>query len=119
MKIFLAILSLLAFSPVFAGNIFNSALPQRAEEAVSNAIQSECGHISSLSLVKMTVEEIPVDQGITDAIIQLTLNGTQKIDQGMFDNYTIKASILYSDLYDHNSKEYGAYHVNALSCELQ
>lgn len=46
------------------------------------------------------------------------LTGKQRMDQNIYDTFTISVESLYSDMYDHTNKDWGVYSVESVKCEM-
>lgn len=109
----------LALSQVSFAALSNSTYELRHQDLIENAIEKNCGHMRDLAVVESKEEIIRVDQGITDVKYVTVLTGQQRMDQNIFDTYTITVSSDFADMYDHSSKEWGAYFVSSVKCIMQ
>lgn len=114
----LSILTFLTLSlPALA--ISNSGLELRHQEAIRAAVKKQC-HLRKVSLNEIKTEATPnrIDQGILDYDFISVLEAKNEFDQGQFDYYRVTVESHYSDAYDHDSRNWGLYHVSSVKCEL-
>lgn len=116
---FAALFLTLVTSQLSFAALTNSSYELRHQDLIQNAIEKNCGHMRDLSVVESKEEIIRVDQGITDVNYVTVLTGQQRMDQNIFDTYTITVTSEYADMYDHASKEWGAYFVSSVKCIMQ
>lgn len=114
-----ALLLALATSQVSFAALTNSSYELRHQDLLEKAIEKNCGTMRDLTVVESKEEIIRVDQGITDVNYVTVLTGKQRMDQNIFDTYTITVTSEYADMYDHSSKEWGAYFVSSVKCIMQ
>jgi hypothetical protein len=117
MKKTILVLSLLSGSAM--ANIINSDYDKRMEKTIISAITNECNVMEDLTLIKSVEKLDEVDQGVTDIFYRSTFTGQQVYDQNIYDVYDIKVTTWYYDLYDHESKEWGDYHVKSVECKMR
>lgn len=115
MKKMITICSLLISQLSFAA-IANSKLEVRHLELIETAIAENCGAFSSLEQISLKEKVIKVDQGIHDIKYTTVLTGLSRLDQNIFDRYVITVESDFADMYDHNTKNWGVYSVNSVSC---
>lgn len=118
MKKTLLILALTITNTSFAA-IDNSKYEDRHQTTIEEAISKNCGNFRDLVQLESTEEVIVVDQGIRDVKFKTVLSGLQRLDQNIFDRYTITVESNYADMYDHQSKEWGSYSVDSVFCQMQ
>lgn len=118
MKKTLLILALTMTSTAFAA-IPNSKYEDRHQVAIEKAISKNCGNFRDLVQVGSTEEVIMIDNGIRDIKYKTILTGLQRLDQNIFDSYTISVESNYADMYDHEAREWGAYSVDSVFCQMQ
>lgn len=117
MKALLIALVTLASVSGFAAN--QAALETRHYDLIVKNINEVCGSFRGLQVVNVEKETIRVDQGIIDANYVTTLVGEQRMDQNIFDEYTITVYSSYSDSYDHSAKDWGSYSVDSVRCVMK
>lgn len=115
MKNVILMFTLLATQASFAA-ISESKLEDRHQSLIEEAISKNCGRFSGLTQLTNTEEVIVVDQGIRDSKFLTVLTGLQRLDQNIFDRYTITVNSEYADMYDHETKNWGAYSISSVSC---
>lgn len=118
MKSLFLILALTSTKLSFA-SIADSKYEERHQLTIEKAITSGCGHFRDLVQVASSEEVIEVDQGIHDVKFKTILSGLQRLDQNIFDRYTITVESQYADMYDHESKNWGVYSVDSVFCQMQ
>lgn len=118
MKKTLLVLALTISSVSFAA-IPDSKYEDRHQVTIEKAISSSCGNFRDLTQVSSSEEIIVVDQGIRDVKYKTILTGLQRLDQNIFDRYTITVESNYADMYDHEAKEWGAYSVDSVFCQME
>lgn len=112
--------ALMILSTESFASIINSDYEKRHQQVIESAIASECQIIvKNLTQILSKEEVIRVDNGVEDIHFTTVLKGLRKIDQGVFDNYKITVKSTYSDSYDHNSGDWGAYTVQSIKCEME
>lgn len=109
----------LVTSKVSYAALANSTFELRHQNLIETAIETNCGTMRDLTVVESKEEIIRVDQGITDVNYVTVLTGKQRMDQNIFDTYTITVTSEYADMYDHSTKEWGAYFVSSVKCIMQ
>lgn len=102
-----------------SANVQHSELETRHANLMEKALDNACGSFRNLEVVSVEVEEIRVDQGITDKKFTTILTGEQRMDQNIFDQYIIQIESSYSDSYDHENKDWGAYSVESVKCVMK
>lgn len=117
MKTIFALFSLLFVQIAFA-KITDSNYEARHLKLIDQAIKVECGYFYKIKQIDSKEEIIQVDQGIRDVIYTTKLEGTDRIDQGVFDLYEISVVSEYADMYDHASRDWGVYSVKSVQCEM-
>lgn len=115
MKKSFLMLALLISQSSFAA-ISQSKLEDRHQGLIEEAITNNCGNFRELTQVSSTEEVIVIDQGIRDSRFVTVLSGLQRLDQNIFDQYTITVVSEYADMYDHETKNWGAYSVSSVKC---
>lgn len=118
MKTLTLSLALMISTASFA-SIRDSHYETRHVKAIETAIQKNCGKLKDLTQVSSASEVIQVDQGIRDVIYKTVLTGQKRIDQTLFDNYTITVISTYADAYDHNHRDWGIYGVDSVKCVME
>lgn len=103
-------------SQIAFGQIKNSANEARHLTLIEDAIQQNCGKMIDLTQVAQKEVQISVDQGVTDIKYTTLITGTQRSDQMYFDKYEITVESEKADMYDHVTKNWGAYGVTSVSC---
>lgn len=118
MKKVLVVLSL-ALSQVSFAAITGSTLESRHATIVEKAIVENCGYFRDLTELSSKKTLIHVDNGITDAKFTTVLTGLQRLDQNIFDKYTITVESEYADMYDHSAQDWGAFSVTSVNCSME
>lgn len=113
-SIFLTI-ALLTSQVAFA-EIKNTNNEARHQALIEAAIQDKCGYFYNLEQYSQTETAVPVDNGIVDIKFSTVLYGELRLDQNMFDGYTITVASEKADMYDHTTGNWGAYSITAVSC---
>ncbi len=103
-------------SQIAFGQIKNSANEARHLTLIEDAIQQNCGRMTELTQVAQKEIKTSIDQGITDVTYTTLITGTQRSDQMYFDKYEITVESEKADMYDHVTKNWGAYSVSSVSC---
>lgn len=113
----LMILAALTLGAQFAsaGSIENSELESRHQLVIEQAIAKSCGLSGRLKQVKNEVEEIRIDQGITDRVYTTDVEVVVGVDQYLTDTFVVRVVSEYADMYDHEMKDWGAYSVSKVS----
>lgn len=96
--------------------ILNTTLEQRHASLIEEAIAKNCG-VYNLVEVKTDVEEIRVDNGITDKKFESLFVGLKRLDQNIFDQYQVTVKSEYADAYDHEARDWGIFSVTNVACE--
>jgi hypothetical protein len=117
MKITTVLLTL-AFSITASAGLTNSSYDERHLNLIVDQISVKCGSMVDLNIQSTKEEVIYVDQGITDKKFTTVLTGKQKMDQNIFDTFSIVVESSYSDMYDHTNKDWGFYSVESVNCEM-
>ena len=102
-----------------SAKIQHAELETRHADLVEKSLTKACGNFRNLEVLSVETEIIRVDQGITDRNYKITLTGEQRMDQNIFDTYVISVESSYYDMYDHENKDWGAYSVKSVKCEMQ
>ena len=118
MKTLLA-LSILILSQTSQAALINSVFEVRHSNSIESAIESSCGSFRDLTIVDSKQETINIDNGIKDIKYTTILTGLQRLDQNIFDSYKITVESTYSDMYDHQSQNWGFYSVDSVSCTME
>ncbi len=118
MKKTLIAISLL-FTQISFAEITNSNHELRHQDLIEKSITSNCGSMRDLTEVSVTSEDIVIDNGIRDINYVTVLSGLQRMDQNIFDRYTITVKSNYADMYDHSSQNWGAYNVSSVTCVME
>jgi hypothetical protein len=117
MKTMLLISALLT-SYVLHAEILNSKLDHRHQEVIEHAVSENCMMRGVLTEVKSESEVVIPDQGIKDIFYSSTFTAIQKVDNGLTDQYLVHVKSQYSDMYDHETAQWGVYTVDKVSCEM-
>jgi hypothetical protein len=117
MKTLIALLVVVA-SQVSVAAINHSNYEDRHQQLIKNAVEQNCGYAFTVEQVNSQEVVDQVDQGIRDVYYTTTLKMTVRIDQGVFDNYTVIVKSQFADMYDHVTKNWGAYSVDNVQCYL-
>lgn len=118
MKTILLTIALLV-GTVAQAKIADSQYDARHQAMLTDASLRACGVAGGkLTELSSSVVRQKVDQGIVDLYFTTELELVVKIDQGMFDTFTVKAQTMLADGYDHAAQDWGMYSVQAISCEL-
>ncbi len=115
MKTALFTVALVASQMAFA-QIKNNNNESRHVALIEDAIYANCGKMTNLTQIAQSETQVTVDQGITDVKYITLITGTARLDQMQFDQYEITVQSEKSDMYDHSSKNWGAYRVSSVSC---
>ncbi len=102
--------------------IQNTQYDARHQAMLEKAVAKACNNYNDarkLVQISSSVVKHKVDQGITDLYFTTELELTIRIDQGVYDIYTVKAKTLLADAYDHTAQDWGIYSVESISCEMQ
>lgn len=118
MKKLLLALSLVASQASFAA-ISGSSLEARHQSVVEKAIVDNCGFFRDLTEVSSSSTVIHVDNGIRDVKYSTLLTGLQRLDQNIFDRYSIAVESEYADMYDHSTQNWGVFSVTNVSCRME
>lgn len=112
MKTILSLVTLCLSLSSFAG-IQNSNLDPRHEMAIENAVYAQC-NVRNLEVSEISSQ---VDWSeVGDEFFAIKLNGTHRIDQGQYDNYTVEVKSVMWSAYDHQAKEWGYFEVQSVLC---
>lgn len=85
---------------------------------VQAAIVESCGYMRNLNEVSQTVETIKVDES-HDFYYTTVLTGERRLDQSFFDAYIITVQSSLTAGYDHQTKTWGVFSVQNVSCVPQ
>lgn len=118
MKLFVSALILIAGLSAQAQIIKGSTLEERHQKAIAAAIKNTCSITRNLTQISQIEETVAVDQGIRDIYYTTIIDGEFRLDQDMFDHYTITVHSLLADIYDHQNQTWGVFVVEKVSCEL-
>ncbi len=110
----------IAFAAILTTNmasatIEGSTYEERHQALIEKSIYEKCGVAGQLSQVSSLSTEIQIDQGITDISFVTEIRVRSRIDQNIFEEFNFTVNSFYSDAYDHESKNWGAYHVESVS----
>jgi hypothetical protein len=72
----------------------------------------------SLTLLKTTEQVVQVDQGVRDVYYNSQFTMSVRIDNGVFDQYTVTVKSAVFDQYDHKNATWGAFQVLEVSCTM-
>lgn len=103
-------------SQIAFGQIKNSANEARHQTLIEDAIQQNCGRMTELTQIGQLEIKTSIDQGITDVTYTTLLTGSQRYDQVHMNQYEITVESTKADMYDHTTKNWGAYGVTSASC---
>lgn len=117
MKTLITFLALLISQVAFA-KITNSNYEARHLKLIEESISQECGYFFKLTQLDSTAAIIQIDQGIRDVVYTTTIEGIDRIDQGVFDYYDIKIVSEFADMYDHANQNWGVYSVKSVKCQM-
>lgn len=109
----------LIFSQASFATVLGSSYEARHLKAIEEAITRNCGNFGELKQLRSFEEVINVDNGIRDIRFTTVLTGLKRMDQNIFDEYVIVVGSDYSDMYDHQSKDWGVYSVSDVTCEME
>lgn len=85
---------------------------------IKEAIAKKCALKGKFVQVSSVVEEVEVDQGVTDYNYKTVFKHRDWIDQGIFDDYSVEVISHYAAMYDHVARDYGFYHVSSVECTM-
>jgi hypothetical protein len=110
------ILTSLLFSQMSLAQIAQSTLSPGHQKAIVEAVETRCAVAGSLTeLSAIETERIHVDNGITDVRYLVQLSMMVRLDQNFFEERHISVRTLMSDMYDHQTQEWGSYSVESVT----
>ncbi|MEQ1722452.1 MAG: hypothetical protein ABL930_04700 [Pseudobdellovibrio sp.] len=90
---------------------------QRHQDMIETAIYKNCG-VSGVIIQLSSDEEVKnVDQGIRDVNYTTEIMVRVGVDQYQYDQYPVTVKSSYADMYDHGTKNWGAYSVDKVICQ--
>lgn len=96
--------------------IVNSPLELRHQELIEQAVKTSCGIYQELTHVSYQQEIVKVDNGITDIYFDIQLETKDSDNPDQFYQFDINVKSVLSDMYDHNTGNWGAYSVLDVTC---
>lgn len=110
----------LAFAAILITNLASATIEgstyeERHQAAIEKSIYEKCGLTGQLLQVSSQQTEVRIDNGITDVTYTTAIIVRSRIDQNIFEDHNVIVQSLYSDAYDHDSKNWGAYSVESVS----
>lgn len=115
MKKTLIIAALIVSQNLFA-EVLQSNYDKNHLAAIEQEIDSQCGRFSSLTQLDNSEKLIQIDNGIVDTEYTTVLSGYKRLDQNIFDLYTITVQSKKYDMYDHKTQTWGSYSVESVTC---
>ena len=115
MKVLLLAIALLTSQVTFAA-ISNSNNEARHQTLIEAAILDKCGSFIDLEQHSQTETAVPVDNGIVDVQYSTVIYGKSRLDQNIFDVYTITVNSEKVDMYDHTAANWGVYSITSVTC---
>lgn len=112
MKTILSLITLCLSLSSFAG-IQNSNLDPRHETAIEKAVYAQC-NVRNLEISEISSQLDWSEVG--DEFFAIKLNGTHRIDQAVFVDYTVEVKSVMWSAYDHQAKEWGFFEVQSVLC---
>lgn len=116
MKSLIVMIATLITTTTTQAKIAASNLDERHQQVIEQAIEKNCFIFRHLEQVSVTEEVIQVDQGIQDRKYTSKFKASVRLDQQIFDIYDVSVVSMYWDGYDHNTKNWGSYSVESVSC---
>jgi hypothetical protein len=97
--------------------IFGSTLEDDHQALIEAGIAKSC-RVNPFVLEQLDSIEsvVRVDQGVEDVYFTTQLKMKERIDQGIFNNYSVTVKSILFDQYDHENKRWGAYVVDSVKC---
>lgn len=92
-------------------------LAPRHQELIMKSILNSCGYFQNLIEVQYTIVEKIVDQGIIDYDFQTIYQYTNRVDNGLFDQYQAIVDSSYHSAYDHQAETWGIFVVQNVQCK--
>ena len=112
----LILICLLLSQSSFAG-IYHSNYDPRHLAVIEETVGRVCGISTDALIQKSELSEIvKVDQGITDMNYTTVLETQLRLDQNIFEIKKMVVKSYYSDMYDHQAKDWGVYSVESVNC---
>lgn len=118
MKTFLMSVIVTLFTASAFASLENSAYTPRHQKTIRDAIVQTCLFRGEFTQKSTTAEEVHIDQGITDYDYTTVLTHQHRVDHEEFETFLITVKSHYSDMYDHEAQDWGAYSVSSVKCEL-
>lgn len=116
MKKTFILVAILCSQSLFA-QIRGSQFETRHQDLILDAVQKKCFLRGNSTLISTTEQNINIDNGIVDVQYTTELNVEDTVDQNMTIQFKVTVQSLKSDMYDHVSKNWGAYSVLSVHCE--
>ena len=105
---------------IVSQNLFAEVLQSNYDKihlaAIEQEIESQCGRFSNLTQLDNSEKLIQIDNGIVDTEYTTVLSGYKRLDQNIFDLYTITVQSKKYDMYDHKTQTWGSYSVESVTC---
>ncbi len=96
--------------------IQSSALEFRHQEAIVQAVKAHCGIYQELTQISYEENIVKVDSGITDLYFDIMLESKDSLYPMHYSQFDISVKSVLSDMYDHNTGNWGAYSVLDVVC---
>ncbi len=105
----------LAAAQICQAEITNASYDRAHTSIIAEAIKQKCNVDGAMRITASTEQSVSVDNGITDIYYTTEVQIQEKMDQ--FSSATM-ASVksMKSDMYDHSTKNWGAYSVISVEC---
>jgi hypothetical protein len=115
MKSLIAVLFLfVSFSSV--AEVIGSKFEIYQQKMITEAVYKKCGITSSLKQIKHSEVTQSVDQGIKDIYMKTMFVSKVRVDQMIFDHYTVIVESSLTSAYDYKNKTWGVFSVENVTC---
>lgn len=108
-----------AFAAILTTNLASATIEgstyeERHQAAIEKSIYEKCGLSGQLLQVASQQTEVRIDNGNTDINFTTAIIVRSRIDQNIFEDFNVIVQSLFSDAYDHESKNWGVYSVDTV-----
>lgn len=114
MKSILILFVLLLSNTCFAA-IVDSTYDLRHQSLIEQAVQT-CGYNGIVTQLSSEEVVVDVDQGVQDVYYTTMLSVKVGIDQYLYDEYRVRVTSEYADMYDHSAADWGFYSITSTNC---
>ncbi len=115
MKKLISALFVLLAGPLSIASVDNSQLVARHQAVIQMAIWNSCKLLGDIQVVSNEVQTERLDSGIEDRYYTTEINLWNKADGHSLEAIRLTVTSRYSDMYDHESRDWGVYSVDSIT----